>query len=133
MLRSQTKEVKQIIENYQYSRDIRKYTNEHFHETGNMIHREINSRKDVESKFNRAKNIIEYFKKVTFKIELDDITGVEKATGEYEIAVCKVIQCCNYNSNDFDYTAEELQGLIDYIFNFYGDLNDLCSRKAWQD
>ncbi|MEH7525816.1 hypothetical protein V7149_21480 [Bacillus sp. JJ1503] len=125
--------INEIINKYQYDRSIRKYNDKHFFETRNNIFRRITSRRDVEISENHVISRIDEYKNATYKLVQEDILDLERAIGRYEIAVKKVIQCYGHNDFDFDYTSEELQSLIDKIFEFHEQLKEILFRKACQD
>ncbi|MEK4449409.1 MULTISPECIES: hypothetical protein [Paenibacillus] len=58
---------------------------------------------------------------------------MERAAAQFEIAVKKVIQCLDNLHTDFNYSVEELQGLIDSVFDCHDKVNELAIRKAMQD
>jgi hypothetical protein len=126
-----TPEVRAIIEKYQYSRGLRKYADKHFF-NDNSYFRKVNSNQDVE----RAKAGIYYrleqYKKV-FPLVHDDIIDLEKAVAQYEIAVKKVIQCWDNPHVAFNYSIEEFQELIDFVFESHDKVDELAYRKAMQD
>lgn len=122
--------IKQIVDKYRYDQGLRTYSNKHYFKTGDTIHRQIRNKEDVE----RAKNGIEYdldFFNKTYPLHRDDIVQIEKDLGEYEIAICKVLQC--YNIIDFDYNTEELQRLIDNRYMYEKKLNDIRMKLMCQD
>lgn len=125
--------ISEIINKYQYDRSIRKYNDKHFFETGNNIFRRVLSKRDVGIAENHVFSRVSEYKKATYKLEEEDILDIERAIGKYEIAVKKVIQCYGHKDFDFDYTAEELQNLIDKIFEFHEQLKEVSFRKACQD
>jgi hypothetical protein len=131
MYKKVTPAVKEIIEKYQYDQTIKRYSNKHYF-GNNSIFAGIESKRDVEIAERHVITRLDTYKK-TYPLHEDDIVDLEKAIGRYELAVKKVIQCYKYTSNDFDYTAEELQMLIDKIFEFYSKLDELKIRKACQD
>ncbi|KIV55035.1 hypothetical protein AM501_26765 [Aneurinibacillus migulanus] len=125
------KKVEEIISKYQYSRDIKKYSNRYFFRD-NSIYSRINSNRDVEIAKNRVESNLQMLSKV-FPLERVDIEELEKDMGRYELAVKKVLWCFDNRNTDFNYTAEELQGLIDSIFSFYDKINNVSIRKLNQD
>lgn len=126
-------DIKQIIDKYKFNKELRKYTNKHYFKSKNRIYREIKTIEDIE----RAKNEIEYNLKLyskTYPLTDEDIETIEKSLAKYEIAICKVIQCYNYNAlySDF-YNAEQLKRLIDNRFKYEEKLNEIKMRKMCQD
>lgn len=126
-----TPEVKAIIEKYQYNRELRKYTDMHFF-NDNSYFRKVNSNKDVEYAKVGIYNRLAHYKKV-YPLVGDDVIDIERATAQFEIAVKKVIQCWDNPHMDFNYSVEELQGLVDSVFDCHDKVNELAIRKAMQD
>ncbi|MDK8193157.1 hypothetical protein QP794_24005 [Paenibacillus sp. UMB7766-LJ446] len=58
---------------------------------------------------------------------------MEIAAAQFEIAVRKVIQNFDNPNKDFNYSVEELQGLIDSVFECQDKVNEAAIRKAMQD
>ncbi|WP_139994837.1 hypothetical protein [Paenibacillus paridis] len=124
-------DVWEIIEKYQYSRELRKYADKHFF-NDNSYFRKVNSNQDVERAKAGIYNRLEQYKKV-FPLVQDDIIDLERAAAQYEIAVKKVIQCWDNPHTDFNYSVEEFQGLIELAFECHDKVNELVYRKAMQD
>ncbi|MEC1726935.1 hypothetical protein P9E34_19690 [Schinkia azotoformans] len=121
----------EIREKYQYDRKLKRFSNEHFF-GDHGIYSNVNSNKDVERHENYLKSTIGIYQK-TYPLVKDDILDLEKAMGKFEIAVRKVIACFdNYNS-DFNYNEEQLMSLIESVFNYHEQVDNLRTRKAMQD
>lgn len=121
--------VKAIIDKHQYNQDIKKYSNRHFF-GDHSIFAKINSKKEVEIAQNTVATKIKMYDK-TYPLVREDIEDLERAVGRFEISVKKVIQC--YGMSDFDYSAEELQTLIDKVFDFYNEVQRIDFRRVCQD
>jgi hypothetical protein len=130
-VRNLDKKIEQVISKYRYSQDIRKYSNRYFF-NDNSIYSKVNNNLDVQIAKNRVSSTLQMLSKV-FPLERADIEDLEKEMGRYEIAVAKVLQCFNNPYTDFNYTVEELQGLIDNIFNFYDEIDNINMRRMCQD
>lgn len=126
-----TSEVRAIIEKYRYDRKLRKYSDQHFF-NDHRIFGGINSNGDVEQVKAGIYNRFGQYKKVSPLVR-DDIEDLERAAAQYEIAVRKVIQNFDNPNTDFNYSVEELQGLIDSVFECQDKVNELAVRKAMQD
>jgi hypothetical protein len=126
-----TPEVKAIIEKYQYDRKLGKYTDMHFF-NDNSYFRKVNSNQDVESAKAAIFNRFDQYKKVSPLVR-DDINELERAAAQFEIAIRKVIQNLDNPNTDFNYSFEELQGLIDSVFECQDKVNEFAVRKAMQD
>lgn len=126
-----TPEVKAIIEKYQYDRKLSKYTDTHFF-NDNSYFRKVNSNKDVEYAKAGIYNRLAHYK-IVYPLVRDDVVDMERAAVQFEIAVKKVIQCWDNPHTDFNYSVEELQGLIDSVFDCHDNVNKLAIRKAIQD
>ncbi|WP_047152161.1 hypothetical protein [Aneurinibacillus tyrosinisolvens] len=125
------KEVKEIISRYQYSRDIKKYSNHYFFQDDDIFSR-VNNNRDVQNAQNRVESNLRMLSKV-FPLERVDVEELEKDMGRYELAVAKVIQCFDNPRTDFNYTAEELQQLINSVFSFYDKIDNVNMRRLCQD
>lgn len=127
-----SKEIKQIVDKYRYDQGLRIYSNRHyFHD--DSIYRSIKNNNDVEGAYNYVKNSIEMYSK-TYPLCSEDIIELEKAVAKYEIAVSKVLTfCAGISNNQFNYTADGLQELIDNIYMFYDKISDIHMRKMCQD
>ncbi len=126
-----TPEVKAIIDKHQYNRQLRKYSDKHFFDDDSFFRR-VNSNKDVESAKAGIYNRFDQYKKV-YPLVQDDIVDLERAAAQFETAVRKVIQNFDNPNADFNFTAEELQGLIDSVFECQDKVNEVAYRKAMQD
>jgi hypothetical protein len=126
-----TPEVRQIIDKYQYSRELRKYSNKRFFQD-NTFYRRVESNEDVKRAEAGIFNRLIQYKKV-FPLVRDDFEDLERATGYFEIAVGKVISCFDNNLCSFNYSEEELQSLIDKVFECHDKLDELAIRKIMQD
>lgn len=126
-----TREIRQIIEKYRYDRKLRVYSNKHFFDD-NLRWSRINNNNDVERAYNYIKNSIDTYKEV-YPLVYDDIIRLEKALGEYEIAVSKVLNCFDNPKCNFIYTADELQKLIDNLDEFEKSISEIKMRHACQD
>ncbi|WP_419885694.1 hypothetical protein [Paenibacillus sp. B-A-8] len=126
-----TPEIKAIIEKHQYDRNLRKYSDQHYF-NDNSFFRKVNSNKDVEYTKAGIFNRLAHYKKV-YPLVRDDDVDMERAAAQFEIAVKKVIQCLDNPHTDFNYSVEELQGLIDSVFDCHDKVNELAIRKAMQD
>lgn len=124
------KNIKTLIEKYQFNRDIMVYSNEYYFKDDSEF-RKIKSKKDVNRVRTYANNIINQYKNEVYPLYNDDIITVEQAIARYEIAVHKAMQC--YGNFDFDYSSEELQQLVDNIYKFYNLLSDIKIKKIYQD
>lgn len=124
-----TNDIKQIRDKYQYNQGIRQYSNKHFFRDDTFF-RTVNTNEDVERAYNGIKNTIKFYSEI-YPLVREDIVRLEKYCGEYEIAVIKVIQC--FDICNFDYTANELQRLIDSIYVLYKEVGDIQMRLACQD
>ncbi|MFV2049637.1 hypothetical protein CJ195_21890 [Bacillus sp. UMB0899] len=133
MYKEVSTEVKEIIKKYEYDRSIKKYNFKHFFNTGDNIFRKITTKRDVEIAQNHVVSRINEYKNAKYRLVEEDILDLERSIGEYEIAVKKVLQCYSHANFDFDYTAEELQELIDNIFKYHEKLTEVSMRKAFQD
>ncbi|HOV27758.1 MAG TPA: hypothetical protein PK566_15545 [Pseudobacteroides sp.] len=131
MYKKVDKDVKDIIDKYQYDQSIRKHANKYyFHD--NSIFRKITSKDDVSRYEQCVRGTINQYKDI-YPLVTDDIIELEKALGKYEDAVKKVLQCYSDDDFGFDYTAGELQALINQIFEFEKDISEIHLRKACQD
>jgi hypothetical protein len=126
-----TPEVRAIIEKHQYNRQLRKYSDMHFF-NDNSYFRRVNFNRDVESAKAGIYNRFDQYKKV-YPLVRDDIVDLERAAAQFETAVRKVIQNFNNPNTDFNYSVEELQGLIDSVLECQDKVNELTVRKAMQD
>ncbi|MGO4731097.1 hypothetical protein [Paenibacillus sp. 2KB_22] len=126
-----TPEVRVIIEKHQYNKQLRKYSDMHFF-NDNSYFRRVNSNKDVEHARASIYNRFDQYKKV-YPLVRDDIEDMERAAAQFEIAVRKVIQNFDNPNTDFNYSVEELQGLIDSVFECQDKVNEAAIRKAMQD
>jgi hypothetical protein len=126
-----TPEVRAIIEKHQYNRQLRKYSDMHFF-NDNSYFRRVNSNRDVESAKAGIYNRFDQYKKV-YPLVRDDIVDLERAVAQFETSVRKIIQNFDNPNTDFNYSVEELQGLIDSVFNCQEKVNELAVRKAMQD
>jgi hypothetical protein len=124
-------EVRAIIEKYQYERKLRKYSDQHFFNDHRIFGR-VNSNDDVERAKAGIFNRLDQYKKV-YPLVRDDIEDLERAAAQFEIAVRKVIQCLDNPNTDFNYSVEELQRLIDSVFECQDKVNEFAVRKAMQD
>lgn len=124
------KKIKEIINKYQYDRNIKKYSNKHFHKD-HSIWRKISSNKDVERKYRYVYGMIDTYNKI-YPLETADIIDLERALGEYEIAVSKVLNCYDIPQCKFSYSPEQLQNLIDKISEFWGKIKEIDFRKTCQ-
>lgn len=128
------KEIKDLKEKYfnvRYS-IFRNYSVKHHHKERNIIFREINSKNDVELERNAVRNILSFYSKECLLLH-EDIIRIEKAIGRYEIALGKIFQCYGYKEFDFDYTAKELEGLIEDINKFEELLSEIRIKLSSQD
>ncbi|WP_238651794.1 hypothetical protein [Paenibacillus piscarius] len=126
-----TPEVRAILEKYQYDRNLRKYSDQHFF-NDHRIFGGVNSNGDVERAKAGIYNRFDQYKKV-YPLVQDDIEDLERAVAQFEIAVRKVIQNFDNPNINFNFTAEELQGLIDSVFECQDKVNEVAVRKAMQD
>jgi len=126
-------EIKAIIDKYQYDQNISVYNDRHFFNTSNNIFRRISSNKDIEIKENHVISRINTLKNASFDLVKDDIEDLERAIGEYEIAVKKVLQCYEHKDCNFNYSAEELNNLINKIFEFHEQVNVINLKRIYQD
>ncbi|MEC0244153.1 hypothetical protein P4H66_30530 [Paenibacillus dokdonensis] len=126
-----TPEVRAIIEKHQYDRKLRKYSDMHFF-NDNKIFGRVNSNRDVESAKAGIYNRFDQYKKV-YPLVRDDIEDLERAAAHFEIAARKVIQNFDNPNADFNFTAEELQELIDSVFECQDKVSEVAVRKAMQD
>lgn len=121
-----------IIKKYKYNAGIRTYSNKHYLTTGGTIHRTINDNKDVQEKHNAVNIVIERYNDIS-TLHKDDIVVLEKTLGRYQIAISKVITCFHNPKCDFDYTAEQVQSLIDDIYKFDEEISIIKMRLGCQD
>lgn len=87
---------------------------------------------DVERANNYLENSLEQYKGI-YPLVNEDIEELEKAMGRYEIAIRKVIACLDTPNTDFNYNAEQLQELIDSVFEKHEKVDKLRQRKLFQD
>ncbi|APU60767.1 hypothetical protein [Clostridium botulinum] len=123
-------EVKKIIDKYKYDSKIRKYSKKYFFQN-HSIYANIRCRKDINSKLNNVEIKIQIYNEVDLLVN-DDIIELEKALGEYQIAISKVLTCYGYEKLDFDYSAEELQNLINNIYKLEEEIEHIRMRKMCQ-
>jgi hypothetical protein len=122
--------LKSLKEKYQYDNQIRKYSTRHYR-NDNSVFAEVSTNQDVERHRNYLVRSLNYYKKVS-PLEQDDIKDIEQAMGRYEIAVIKIIQTCDFPSTDFNYSAEELNNLINDVFTQQENVYNLLMRKLYQ-
>lgn len=124
------KNIKELIDKYEFNQDLRKYTYKHFSKDMNIIHRQINTKNDVEMAKNEIEYDLDYYSKIHPLIR-EDMEQIEKSLGKYEIAICKILQCYDI-IDDFNYSAEELKELIDNRFEYEKELSELRMRMMCQ-
>jgi hypothetical protein len=123
--------LKSIKAKYQYDKQLRKYSNRHY-SNDNSVFSKVTTNQDVERHRNYLVNTLKTYKSISPLVQ-DDIKDVETAMARYEIAVNKVIQTYNNVYTDFNYTAEELNNLINDVFVQHDNVNKLLMRKLFQD
>ena len=121
-----------LIKKYKYSQGIRIYSNKHYFKDGNTIHENINNNEDVKSKYDAVSIVIDRYNKI-YPLHRDDIIELEKTLGRYQIAISKVLTNYYNTSCNFNYTAEQFEGLIEDIFIFDSKIADIKMRLACQD
>lgn len=83
---------------------------------------------------NFANNTINYYENnFKYKLIRDDVDEMEKALANYESALVKVLQCYDNPYCNFNYSAKELQELIDYVEKFETSIANVWMRKVCQD
>jgi ABC-type transporter Mla subunit MlaD len=92
----------------------------------------VTTNQDVERHRNYLVNTLKTYKSISPLVQ-DDIKDVETAMARYEIAVNKVIQTYNNVYTDFNFTAEELNNLINDVIVQHENVNKLLMRKLFQD
>lgn len=121
--------VKEIINKYIRDKSIKKYANKYFFKD-NTKFREIKTNEDVDNTIRGIEYFINYYKEI-YPLHREDIIVMEKALGEYEIAVEKVLKF--YGRLDFKYSADELLQLINNISNYENEIKEIHLRKMCQD
>ncbi|OOB75110.1 hypothetical protein AXF41_10060 [Clostridium haemolyticum] len=124
------KTVYKIIKENLYNKNLKKYSRKYFY-NNNSYHSQINNKQDIKSILERIENLIKYYDNFQYDLIEEDIITLEKELGQYEIAIHKVLQC--YDILEFDYTADELEQLINNINLFEQKINKIILKKAMQD
>lgn len=123
--------LKSLREKYQFNKELRKYSDRYYFKD-NSIFGNVKTNKDVEQHKNYILNSLKMYKEI-YPLVQEDIENVERAMARLEIAVRKVIQNYDNPYADFNYTADELQLLIDDVFTQHENVNKLTLRKLYQD
>lgn len=126
------KQIKDIINKYQFDQKTRTYSNKHYFKN-NSIYASVHSNDDVERLLEGVKNHIVYFENFDRDLVADDIIELEKSLAKYENAIHKVLACFDNPHCNFNYSAEELIQLINNWDEFNNIIKDIHFRKACQD
>lgn len=124
------KEIKEIINKYQYDQTTRKYSNKYYFKD-NSIYAKIKNNNDVTRTYNAVVNTINYFENFDHDLVNYDIETLERALAKYEEAIHKVLAC--FDNHNFNYSAEELMQLINNWDIFEEKISKIHMRKAYQD
>lgn len=121
--------INEIIDKYKYDKTLRMYSNKYYFRD-NTMYAKIMTKDDVDATIRSIEYYINYYKKL-YPLHIEDVTDLEKALGEYEIAINKVLQC--YSILKINYTADELQKLIDNISSYENEIKEINLRRMCQD
>lgn len=133
MIKNIDSDVKKILDENRYNNNLKKHANK-YNCGNNKIHSSVNSNSDVERYLNFANNTINYYENnFKYKLIRDDIDEMEKALANYESALSKVLQCYDNSYCNFNYSATELQELIDYVDKFEMSIANVWMRKVCQE
>jgi hypothetical protein len=121
-------EVKNIIDKYLYTEKFKYYSNKYY-PSENSVFLSIQSKEDVAIAEQCIVNLLKAYSDII--VLPCDIDELEKAFGIYEIAVRKVFLCYNNTDFDFDYSANQLQSLINKV-RFYDSEVIALSKKMFR-
>ncbi|WP_028592441.1 hypothetical protein [Paenibacillus massiliensis] len=121
--------VLEIVNSYKYNSQLKRYSDRHFF-NDNSIFSSIKSKEDIKRYENHVVTCLSQCNKI-YPLEKEDIIDLEQAMGRYEIAVRKALQL--YNNEAFKSSAEELQALIDKLFSYHEEVQNISFRKMIQD
>lgn len=116
------------LEKYKYGKGIKEYYNKP--NAYNINWNEIKNRDNVIMARNGAEYIISYFEDFKNDLFIDDMNEIRKSLAKFELCLCKTIQL---NDNDFDFTVEEFDELIQQLNNYKERYLKLDMRRMCQD
>ncbi|WP_160045673.1 hypothetical protein [Paenibacillus sp. USDA918EY] len=122
--------IHELVSKYRYDKKLRKYSDRH--EADSFFFSSINDKKDIQLAEANVRGRLNTYSKI-YPLVNDDIEDLGKAMARYETAVRKAIQCYDLSDGRFAYSTEELQGLINSVFEYQEKVEQVMWRKAVQD